>query len=614
MASTSRNNNGEFDNDNYADEFDSFPPGIRFTPSDIELIVYYLLRKIHNIPPPPNRIREEPELLKYSPPELATKYKSDNGKEWYFFAYQKRKYPNGNRPDRSAGNGFWKPTGRDLVIKNKGRVLGYKKNLDFRIGKQPDGEKTDWKMHEYRLDKIFIPENKRTRDGCNRLDDWILCKIYNKKYEGDAGEEENQRVVKEENQHDNVIDEEVDTIQQHAVNSASNGSFQNSYLENSLGSSGIAPQHDHYSNDMPGSNNFSAEINQPNIINRGAIADGYNFNNNLQFAANDPNFLFKTALNNGQQNITSNGALKNGYFNKYPEFGSNGVVPSYHFPNHSMFNSSAEASQQYNITSGAEFANGYSYKKHGLNSKGVLNSDCFPNYTGLNTFSAETSQQNITSSRALANGYVYSNHGFETNGAVNRENFPNSTPFNNLSNQQNIAEARYCRNSIGFDTNGATLQNPFPNDKMFNDFAAGTSQQNNYTSTGAVEDDFFNGIETCGYHENNSDPIDNCSTETSLQSSKSIRGNDDGCYNQKSSSMSIVNPDLPIIGIQNSNDIKAEPLAMILPSEWSISETNDAAQIVEPKTSNNTSSGNVPPSSPPIMQEWTFELTCELEY
>lgn len=72
-------------------------------------------------------------------------------KEWYFFSPRDRKYPNGSRPNRAAGTGYWKATGADKPI-GQPKPVGIKKALVFYSGKAPRGEKTNWIMHEYRLD------------------------------------------------------------------------------------------------------------------------------------------------------------------------------------------------------------------------------------------------------------------------------------------------------------------------------------------------------------------------------------------------------------------------------------------------------------------------------
>jgi hypothetical protein len=74
-------------------------------------------------------------------------------KEWYFFSPRDRKYPNGIRPNRAAGSGYWKATGTDKPIHSTvtGESVGVKKALVFYMGRPPKGTKTDWIMQEYRL-------------------------------------------------------------------------------------------------------------------------------------------------------------------------------------------------------------------------------------------------------------------------------------------------------------------------------------------------------------------------------------------------------------------------------------------------------------------------------
>ena len=71
-------------------------------------------------------------------------------KEWYFFSPRERKYPNGSRPNRAAGSGYWKATGADKPV-GAPKPVAIKKALVFYSGKAPRGHKTNWIMHEYRL-------------------------------------------------------------------------------------------------------------------------------------------------------------------------------------------------------------------------------------------------------------------------------------------------------------------------------------------------------------------------------------------------------------------------------------------------------------------------------
>ncbi|KAI4343478.1 hypothetical protein L6164_010820 [Bauhinia variegata] len=151
------------------------PPGFRFHPTDEELVNHYLCRKCaaQSIAVP---IIKEIDLYKFDPWQLPGMALYGE-KEWYFFSPRDRKYPNGSRPNRAAGSGYWKATGADKPI-GKPKPLGIKKALVFYAGKAPSGIKTNWIMHEYRLANVDRSAGKKKN---LRLDDWVLCRIYNKK-------------------------------------------------------------------------------------------------------------------------------------------------------------------------------------------------------------------------------------------------------------------------------------------------------------------------------------------------------------------------------------------------------------------------------------------------
>ncbi|KAI4331766.1 hypothetical protein L6164_016723 [Bauhinia variegata] len=97
---------------------------------------------------------------------------------WYFFTPRYRKYPNGKRPNRSTNNGYWKATAADKEVCHGDQIIGYKRTLVFYHEKPPKGTKTDWIMHEYTLKE---PIRTRTSSNDMKLDEWVLCKIYERR-------------------------------------------------------------------------------------------------------------------------------------------------------------------------------------------------------------------------------------------------------------------------------------------------------------------------------------------------------------------------------------------------------------------------------------------------
>lgn len=152
------------------------PPGFRFHPTDEELVVQYLKRKVLSFPLPASIIPEA-DVCKSDPWDLPGELEQER----YFFSTREVKYPNGNRSNRSTGSGYWKATGLDKQIvsaKSNNQVVGMKKTLVFYRGKPPKGCRTDWIMHEYRL---IAPNNN---------ENWVLCRIFLKKRSGKSSDEE----------------------------------------------------------------------------------------------------------------------------------------------------------------------------------------------------------------------------------------------------------------------------------------------------------------------------------------------------------------------------------------------------------------------------------------
>ncbi|EOY14338.1 NAC domain transcriptional regulator superfamily protein isoform 1 [Theobroma cacao] len=152
----------------------SVPPGFRFHPTDEELLYYYLRKKVSYEAIDLDVIREV-DLNKLEPWDLKDKCRIGSGpqNEWYFFSHKDKKYPTGTRTNRATTAGFWKATGRDKAIHLcNSKKIGMRKTLVFYTGRAPHGQKTDWIMHEYRLDDD---------DSDVQEDGWVVCRVFKKK-------------------------------------------------------------------------------------------------------------------------------------------------------------------------------------------------------------------------------------------------------------------------------------------------------------------------------------------------------------------------------------------------------------------------------------------------
>ncbi|XP_057950503.1 protein BEARSKIN2-like [Malania oleifera] len=152
------------------------PPGFRFHPTDEELLHYYLKKKVSYQKFEMEVIREV-DLNKIEPWDLQERCRigSTPQNEWYFFSHKDRKYPTGSRTNRATNAGFWKATGRDKCIRNSFKKIGMRKTLVFYRGRAPHGQKTNWIMHEYRLEDGDDTQSNPKEDG------WVVCRVFKKK-------------------------------------------------------------------------------------------------------------------------------------------------------------------------------------------------------------------------------------------------------------------------------------------------------------------------------------------------------------------------------------------------------------------------------------------------
>nr|XP_029152485.1 NAC domain-containing protein 87-like [Arachis hypogaea] len=132
------------------------PPGFRFHPTDEELITHYLSQKVVGSCFYATAIIGEADFNKCEPWDLPC------------------------QTNRATGAGYWKATGKDREIYNaKAKALiGMKKTLVFYKGRAPNGEKTNWVMHEYRLEGDNKPSIYNLPKETKK--EWALCRVLHK--------------------------------------------------------------------------------------------------------------------------------------------------------------------------------------------------------------------------------------------------------------------------------------------------------------------------------------------------------------------------------------------------------------------------------------------------
>ncbi|KAM3244983.1 hypothetical protein ACQJBY_056364 [Aegilops geniculata] len=159
----------------------TLPPGFRFYPSDEELVCHYLHGKVANqrLSGGAAGAMVEVDLHVHEPWELPDVAKLSTN-EWYFFSFRDRKYETGLRTNRATRSGYWKATGKDRVIRSprsssshsgRAAIVGMRKTLVFYRGRAPNGTKTCWVMHEFRIENPHSPPKE----------DWVLCRVSHKK-------------------------------------------------------------------------------------------------------------------------------------------------------------------------------------------------------------------------------------------------------------------------------------------------------------------------------------------------------------------------------------------------------------------------------------------------
>ncbi|XP_056864398.1 NAC transcription factor 29-like [Raphanus sativus] len=169
----------------------AYPPGYRFVPTDAELIYYYLKPFSRDKNKScPNFPIHHANIYESNPQQLTAEYKKGNLTEWFFISERTKIKRNGTKQKRGDHNGgYWHAKAATKTIKAKKQgIVGYKTTLNYYVGKQPNGVRTNWLMKEYWLES----------SDHNNTVDYAICKIYLKPTAKGNMEEEDVEDLEEE--------------------------------------------------------------------------------------------------------------------------------------------------------------------------------------------------------------------------------------------------------------------------------------------------------------------------------------------------------------------------------------------------------------------------------
>uniref|UniRef100_A0A0D9VUD4 NAC domain-containing protein n=1 Tax=Leersia perrieri TaxID=77586 RepID=A0A0D9VUD4_9ORYZ len=176
----------------------NLPAGFHFKPTDDELVVHFLRRKIAGqqmllpifIDLFEDRLSNvvDAKQLCPDPAPLVEKYEEYGEVRWFFFNKREKKYNIGTQPIRTTPNGTWKATGSFRSIRTgagddgEGEVVGRVRTLVYYAN--GDDQPTEWTKYEY--ENVASLEEAQAKTT-NKLDEWVLWTIQKKQNCGKNG-------------------------------------------------------------------------------------------------------------------------------------------------------------------------------------------------------------------------------------------------------------------------------------------------------------------------------------------------------------------------------------------------------------------------------------------
>ncbi|KAL0406776.1 UNVERIFIED_CONTAM: protein CUP-SHAPED COTYLEDON 2 [Sesamum latifolium] len=162
----------------------SLPPGFRFHPTDEELISYYLLKKVLDSSFTTRAITQV-DLNKSDPWNLPGTESEDGRERMVLLQPAGQEIPDGGEGEQGDGRRVLEGDGeRQGGVQLEDVVAGGdEENPSFLQGRAPKGEKTNWVMHEYRLQGKLAYHHLSP----NSQDEWVISRVFQKTAPGSSG-------------------------------------------------------------------------------------------------------------------------------------------------------------------------------------------------------------------------------------------------------------------------------------------------------------------------------------------------------------------------------------------------------------------------------------------
>lgn len=157
-------------------------PGFRFYPTEEELLTFYLRHRLAGTKPVVEHLIPVMDIYGYHPSELQAMAGAANvcdTEQWFFFCPRAERELHGGRPARTTPSGYWKATGSPSYVYSSSpnnRVIGEKRTMVFYQGRAPTGNRTRWKMNEYKA----VADDAPPAPGAPVMlrNDFSVCRVY----------------------------------------------------------------------------------------------------------------------------------------------------------------------------------------------------------------------------------------------------------------------------------------------------------------------------------------------------------------------------------------------------------------------------------------------------